>query len=296
MSNSLSTQGSSFVQNGTIDWPTLVKNMVNASIRVMSRVSAAGVDTYTVIIAQALGKQFQLTKTGRQRVTQAVTELSGIQTIHNKLWLGFGINNFVRIITRTEEGTMCLAMCTALTECYNDQVAAEIMMEMVRTSNAPSELQPSVFEWKALLHATSGIYARTKFSTLAEDLMSRHRTQRGLPHEYSANFGNTQRTCSSPESIAQALLLIGQISRGQLEKATLSGGSDAGWLAAFAVWHFNLAVRVVWEDNAILYESDECVDGNFQLLVIYTSGKGPQIIVDEKTHLLQDATGLICWR
>ena len=233
------------MQKGTIDWHALIKSLFNSSIGLLSRVSAAGVDPYTVIVAQAVGKQFQLTRPGRQRIMQAVDGLKGIQTINSKLWLGLGVDNFVRIISRTEEGIMCLAMCAALSECYYDQVAAEVITEMVRTGSAPGELRPSILEWKALLHAASGVYARTSFPTLAEDLISRHPTQRGLPHEHSSDYGGTHRGCSSPESIAKALLLIGQITTRRSETIMLSGGADAGWLAAFAVWHFDLAVRIV---------------------------------------------------
>ena len=84
---------------------------------------------------------------------------------------------------------MSLALCAALSECYYDQIAAEIIMEMGRTSSAPSELQPSILEWRSLLHACSGVYARTNFSTFAEDLISRYPTQRGLPHEHSSDYG-----------------------------------------------------------------------------------------------------------
>ena len=92
-----------------------------------------------------------------------------------------------------------------------------------------------------------------------------------------------------------ALLLIGQISCGRLEMVTLSGNADAGWLAAFAVWHFDLVVRIVLEEGTVLYESGNCTtDGaNVQLQLIYVSGDGSQLDVNEKTYRLQDATRLI---
>ena len=296
--DSLSAQNNGFIQNGTIDWVALLKTLLDSSIGIISRVSAAGVDTYTVIVAQAVGKQFKLTRPGRQRVVDAVSQLKGIQTINEKLWLGFGFDNFIRVITRTEEGTMCLAICAALSECFYDQVAAEIIMEMVRTSRAPGELQPSILEWKRLLQASAGVYAKTSFSEFAEDLMRRHPTQRGLELEHLSDDQRTRRGCSSPESIAEVLLSIAKISSGRLGSITVEGGADAGWLAAFAQWHFDLTVRIVCDSGTVLYESDGCLqnDANIQFLVIYTSersGEGNSVQTVGTTHRLQDATILI---
>jgi hypothetical protein len=53
------------------------------------------------------------------------------------------------------------------------------------------------------------------------------------PSEHSRGFQQRQR-CSSPDTIAQAFLGIGQMSTGKLVSISIFGGPDAGWLAAIA--------------------------------------------------------------
>jgi hypothetical protein len=284
-----------FSTSGQISWTGLANSAFSTTVGVLSRVSAAGVDPYTVVVGQQLGAQFQLTSAGRWNIQEALNKLQSYRALGVALWFGFGVNHLVRIMGRTEEGQLCLALCASLSECYDITVAAEILIEMVNTSRAPASLRPSILEWKSLLEASSGLLSTSTFAELAERYMNLHPSSRGLSYE-SLQGSITGRGCSSPESVARALLAIGQVTRGDLTSITIIGGSDAGWLAAFSEWHFQLSVKIIHGDTGeVLHCSRNEID-YVQLLMIYEdkcSQNNSHVQTIGKTYRLHDATLLI---
>lgn len=68
-----------FSTSGVISWNSLVDTTFSTTIGILSRISAAGVDPYTVVVGQALGSQFRLTRLGRQRINDALERLSSFR-------------------------------------------------------------------------------------------------------------------------------------------------------------------------------------------------------------------------
>ena len=160
-----------FSTSGQIEWVNLMKTSFRASIGILSRMSAAQVDPYTVVVGQKLGSLFHLTSTGRNRLLGEMSKLRSFNSLSNALHFGLGISHLVRILARTEEGKMCVALCTSMSECYDKAIAAEILIEMVKKSRAPEDLCPSILECEALLETCAGVLAASQFPILAEKYM-----------------------------------------------------------------------------------------------------------------------------
>ena len=55
----------SFPQQGTVDWIKLGKTSVTATLGILSRISAAHVDPFTLTVAQAIADQYKLSSNGK---------------------------------------------------------------------------------------------------------------------------------------------------------------------------------------------------------------------------------------
>lgn len=210
----------------------VAKLPVQASIGVLSRYAAGRVNPYTVLVCEALCGGFRLTHKGRQNVEMAVTSLKAVGTLGATLEFGFGIEDLVRSMAKSEQGTVVLTLCAALMECYSIDIATEVLLELARLSGVGGEWMPSSLEWKAMLKACSGVLATTDFPTRAEFLMNlpNQKQRLGAFQRLEAKPKDV-RTASSPKAIAEALFGLAAISRNEMEAMTLIGGTDTGWLA-----------------------------------------------------------------
>ena len=218
-----------FSTSGQLDWVKIIKLPFEISIGILSRISAARVDPYTIVVGQKLGQLFQLTSLGRQRVREPLSQLRAFPTLNQALYIGVGIENMIHILARTEEGMMCIVLCSDLSDFYSNTNAAEVLMEMVQLSRAPEELRPSILEWESLIDACAGVFATSLFPTLGEKYMRLHPEHRLLGFKILSGMSRPNiRGCSSAESLAKTLLALAEVSRGELASITIIGGADAG--------------------------------------------------------------------
>ncbi len=161
------------------------------------------------------------------------------------LEFGFGVDDLIRSMAKSEQGTVVLVLCAALREVYSLDISTEVLLEMARLSGVGGEWMPSSREWKAMLNACSGVLAKTSFGQRAERMM-----QLGSDGQRLGAFQRLEaapqdlRDCSSPKSIAEALFAMAAVSRKEMQAVTLVGGPDTGWLAAVADWVLDLRVTV----------------------------------------------------
>jgi hypothetical protein len=52
-------------------------------------------------------------------IERAINELKVVGTLGDTLEFGFGIEDVVRLMAKSERGCVCLALCAALKECYS---------------------------------------------------------------------------------------------------------------------------------------------------------------------------------
>lgn len=291
-------QASNFPQTGSWSMVDLIVKPINVTVGILQRYSAGRVDIYTAVVGQALCKGFRLGTVGRKRIDEALSSLAAMSSLGDALYFGFGVENLVRSLAKTEEGAVCLALCAALRDCYHEDVAVEVLLELARLTAVPAKYMPSSFEWKALLNACSGVLSTTTFSLRAEQLMSLSQQRERL-----GAFGalearpSTLRSCSSPRSLAKALFGVARVTREELRAVTIIGGADAGWLAALAEWLFGCTVKVTSDDGFPLYQNVQ--EGEeVQLHFIFTapwenaSHKSQELELQGKTYILENVSQL----
>jgi hypothetical protein len=290
------THVSHFPQTGSWNMIDLAKTPITATVGVLSRYCAGRVNPYTAVVGQALCANFQLTQKGRNNVEEALLSLNAVGSLGDALYFGLGVQDLVRSLATTEEGAVCLALFAALADCYSEDVAVEVILELARaTKKVEGQYMPSSLEWKALLRACSGTLSTTSFSVRAETFMSLCPKQERLGgFNRLEAVPTTGRRCSSPKSIAEALIGLSTISRKKLHAMTVVGQADVGWLAAVAEWLLDLRISVTDSSGKSLYENSRGDDA--QLLVVFgpanaTSDGALQCLGN--TYILEDATELI---
>jgi hypothetical protein len=266
-STSIAGHASNFPQTGSWSMVDLLSKPINVTVGILQRYSAGRVDPYTAVVGQAMCSKFQLAAVGRKRLDDALSSLSAVSSLGDVLYFGFGAEDIVRSLSKTEEGAICLAMCAALRDCYHEDVAVEVLLELARLTDVPGKYMPSSFEWKALLNACSGALATTTFALQAEQLMSLSQAPERLGAFNALEASpSALRSCSSPKSVAEVLFAIARVTKGELKAITIVGGADAGWLAALSQWLCDCKVKVTRGDGSVVYQNvqdDEQVQLNF---------------------------------
>jgi len=296
--------GAGFSQNGTIDWGQLASRTVSFSVDVLTRLSAANVDSYTLEVGRIISSQFSISKGGTDNVTKALRGLKSHRTLGDVLWFGFGFRHIVRAMPSTDEGLTCLALCNVISEFYPDDISAEIFHELVKTFNIPPQGTPSVLQWKTLIRACSGSLACSTFAKLVDDMIQLSPFQSYSMLSASGNTGENMGGWSTPQSIAEALRGIGSVSRGQIKALTVMGGNDAGWLAAVCTWLFDLLIVICDIHDNEIYSN--CGGKDVQVKIVYerrgssqsvsaqsTREESQRLLCIGKTYNLTDATDII---
>ncbi|KAL5375494.1 hypothetical protein DPSP01_011190 [Paraphaeosphaeria sporulosa] len=232
-----------FPQTGKFD---LVR-MGAYAMSFLARVANYNVEPYTLLLGVSMGRKLPLGRQGEERVSAAVANLKAYRSIGDKLTFGYGPTSIVQTFAHVD-GLALLAISAALTEVYNESVAATVLKEILFILDLQREATPLLQSWLKIVRACAGALATTGFGVLAEDLMKKHPTETSLPSATAAEFHDSWRSRSKSRDIAKALVTLGEISRKEMESVTIVGGGDIGFLAAVAEWLFDM--------NIAIYESD----------------------------------------
>ncbi|KAF2463384.1 uncharacterized protein BDR25DRAFT_114406 [Lindgomyces ingoldianus] len=225
-----------------------------ATLGLLARYMAGRVNPYTGAVVQCMSSQFWLSRHGRQNIESAISSLNVVGSAGDVLEFGFAIEDVIRSFSKTEAGATGLALCAALKECYHDDIAIDVLLEMARLCKASPEFMPTSSHWKDWLTACAGVLAVTDFPRRAEHLMQLPNSNQRLGvYQRFEGLPKALRSCSSPQSIAKCLFALASITRNELEAVTFVGGADAGWLAAVAEWFFELRVTMEKSDGEMFY-------------------------------------------
>lgn len=91
-----SQSGPVFSQQGTVDWTQLANSSVTFSLGVLSRLSKAGVEPFTLAVGQAIFLRFPLPPETQQEIHTTLANLKPFSSYGNVLWFGFGIKHVAR--------------------------------------------------------------------------------------------------------------------------------------------------------------------------------------------------------
>ena len=245
-----------FAQQGTIDWVQLSQSSLTASMAIFSRLSAANLDAFTVGTGLAICAKFRLSRRGEDRLRECLSKLHCFSTLGQVLWIGFGIENIVRVLAETNHGMSTIAICGALSEVMPAELAAVVLDDLAELYGAPNNFRPSLQQWENLIKACSGVLSSSTFGATADQFMRFH----SEPSEKTPDFGD-------PKHTTNALKALACLSTGSLASIELCGGPSCGWVAAIASWF--LGVNVEIKRNGIpLFKSDPTTH-EAQLLVSY---------------------------
>src|SRR5271156_4443823 len=234
-----------FVQQGQVDWVAFANSTISASISVMQRFSAAGVQPVTVAGGLALGSRFELGKKGAQNMDVALKDLSGVFGYDKLLYYGFGYRSFVNILTETKVGVNLVALCACLVDMHGIEIAADVLAALWKLEAFPEQFEPAISQFNALATACAGVVAATAFGQIGDIMLG---DLRKLTPGKSIVTGIPMGSISNADDIAKALHGLFQISRGTLEYIEVVGGANCSFIGAFAHWLLDLTVHV--EDDA----------------------------------------------
>ena len=248
---------SSFVQQGTVDWPSLANASVNASVSILTRLSGHGVELWTAAVAQVLLGNIRLSAEGESHINEALAKLYSFGSYGNLLYFGFGVKHMIRTLAESSEGMATVAICSSIAEVHGLAISTSIVYEYAKlySTDAGASLMPSFRQWEALINSCSGALSRSPFGSVVEFFMRFH------PQTHM---------CGDPKQVARALEGIAKISSGLMRSMVLIGNSECGFLAAVAQWLLGLRVVVRNVAGDIVYPSSDADTDNYQLMVIYS--------------------------
>lgn len=203
-----------FPQNGSWSWSDMTCKLVSSGVAVLSRYSAGGVDPFTIIVGQTMCRLFELGRQGEKRLRGIIESLPIHNTMGNIVHFGFGADSVVRNLSSTYEGGILVAIAASATECYKIDHTADILWEMVQLykHSTPEEMTPSPMQWKALAKQCAGVLSGSEFPKIAEQLISLHSKNQLFPQGRNSLRADTKkRTVSTADTLAEALVIIGQI-------------------------------------------------------------------------------------
>jgi hypothetical protein len=257
----------------------IAKLPVEHAVAMLSRYAAGRVNPYTVLVGEAMGLTFRMGRQGRLNLETALSKLPTVSTYGNTLEIGFGVEDVTRMMAKSDGGAMQLGLCAALKECFSDDVAIEVLLELARFTRADSQWMPSNLEWRNLLDACAGVLAASNFGMRAEHFMALASGERRL-----SAFGSLEaspevvRGCSAPKSLADALVALGRLSFGRMDAVTIRGGPSAGWIAAIAEWFLDLRIIIVDEATGSTLYTNHTDLQNTQVRISF--------LASETSHLL----------
>ena len=258
--------GPSFAQQGSVDWVALSNSSVQFSVAVLARLSRAGIDAFTLQFGRAICYNFSLEPHAQERIYDAILRLKKYGSYKDIIWFGFGIKDVVTDLADTEEGLSLVALCAALATTYDSMYAAMVIRELCVLCKAPQSFTPAIRQWKTLVDLCSGMFANAHFTLVANGFRrlisghSNHLIARHTPTTYSA--------------LAEAILVLAKVSKGNLYNATFSGGIDCAWLAAFAEWILSLKVAICDPSGSLLYHSGGVGDKPPQVTIVVPTMAG----------------------
>jgi hypothetical protein len=226
-------RGAGFSQQGTVDWVNLGQMQFNASVAILGRMAAAGVDTLTVAYGQAMCCAIPIGQHGERVLQNQMKKLKAFSSFGDIIWFGVGVRHILRDLVQSAQGCSLVALCAALTEGYSNEVSSFVLYEAARLSGGPSELRPSVMQWTSLIKASASVFNESTLGLRIEQL----RRLNEVPA--TARMGP-----SHPTDLAAVILNVGKIVAGSLQTLNVRGGPACSWIAAWAEFVLGLRVQV----------------------------------------------------
>jgi len=240
----MSAPNTGLTNSTQLDWVNLVLSVTGYTHQVATRFANAGVDEKAVQIGTAVCSSFVFPKGGQKELTESLKKLEGRSSYKKLLWFGFGIKHVIHYLIDTEQGAACAALCAALAHHYPSDHAANVMTALCHERGAPNHLVPSIEQWRSLISVCEGSLAKSKFPWYFDTF-----TRFLVPEPSKA------REPTDAKMMAEALALLGDISKQKLNSVLMAGGVECAWLAAVAELLLCLSIEILDENGKQHYRS-----------------------------------------
>ena len=236
----------------------------------LSHFSGARTNPYAIQVAAQICKDFKLSVAGQRRLNKALNDLPVIEAFDPKLSFGWSIDHIIRSPRVHQFGYEHLTIVITLAECVHETYAAEVFHCLASRVLPPGQNTPHIYQWLDLLHFCNGILANDDFAVVVESfiLLDPHSVVPG--GKYSSD-----RCLVPPDSVADALLALFDLTSGKRETLTLRGGAIIGWIAALAEHFCGLPVTIESKGHEHLHGPKE----GAKLNLIYT--EKPELILEQ---------------
>lgn len=240
-----------------LDWVTFTRAIASYWHQVATRFANAGINENAIHVGLAVCSSFIFRKEGQQELTESLRKLEGRPSYQKLLWFGFGIRHVIHNLTDTEQGAACVALCAALAHHYPTDHAANVMTALCHQRGAPNHIVPSIEQWSSLISVCEGSLAKSKFPHYF-DIFTRFL----VPEPSKA------REPADAKTMAEALALLGDISKQELNSVLMVGGVECAWLAAFAERLLGLTIEILDEKGNRRYRSSRRLGGPAEVTFI----------------------------
>lgn len=254
-----------FSTKGSVDWAGLGRMQFSASVAILGRLAAAGVEPLTVAVGQAMCSRIPLGVHGEKVLMEAMGKLQAFSSFGDLIWFGVGVRHILRTLVQTSQGASLVALCAALAEGHSIPTAALMIFEMSKVLGSPDEIRPSFAQWQALVKVCSSVLTVTTFGVRLQQLLNLCELKRTSEtyHGLAPGYGDP----AYPPEFAEAVLAIGRVASGTLEDIELTGDASCTWLAVFAEYLLGLRVQVR-KDSGQLLTMNHGTDQKSQVVVI----------------------------
>ena len=238
----------------------------------------AGVEPITVVIGQALAKNFQMSSLGIHRVGEAIENLGCVPGIGEALWFGSGTNHVLQNMNHTIESSTCIMLCSALSETRSITLSARVLYELTETykSSSPgATMTPSLQQWESIIKVSAGCLASTPFGTVVGQMVDLMHNRPDIdPREMNKHRARV----GKPQDVAKVLNALARLSVGQITTLTISGSCDCGWVAAVAHWFFDIIVEFHDQEGQTVYPVGKPTALSQRKLIVVLAPDKPNIL------------------
>ncbi|KAI9787863.1 MAG: hypothetical protein M1816_007430 [Peltula sp. TS41687] len=277
----------SFTQQGTVDWTRLAGGGFSVSLDIVRRISSAGLEPFTVAVAQQICRSLPLGPAGEKRLQECLSQLRSFSSFGDMIWLGFGVRHILRTLVQTSEGASAVALCASLTEVHSPEVSTLVMIELAKRHKTPVDLMPSFVQWQTFIEACGGVLKPSSFALKVQMILALSRPKKNpiYGHEYHVSL---------PSDMAEVLEGVAKLRSGTLRRITVIGGPACAWLAVFVDWILGLAVQVRAEDDTVIYSNFDEKRHSAQVIVKFNeNGEELGLKQIEETFALRNGNSLI---
>lgn len=214
-----------FAQQGSLDWVALANMSVTFPVAVLGRLSRAGLEPVTAVVAQGLFFHIPIGIHGQEVLKRAMAGLKAYGSFGDVVWFGVGVRHILRELTATSQGASGVAITAALSEGFSKDFAAAVLYELAKLMGSPVELTPSYAQWQNYVQACSSLFCSIKFGERINQLARIFGVQ-----TIKSGIGAERRLqASGPRRVAEFLHGIGTIQTQKNESIEVRGGMTCLW-------------------------------------------------------------------